>query len=52
MVDNRPVILTASDSKYYGALQNVIYHIHTHLSEYEIIVYDLGLTEDQYNLVC
>lgn len=51
MIGDLPVIVTASDSKYYGALQTTIFHLHTHLPGYEIIVYDLGLSDYEYKMV-
>lgn len=51
MTDDLPVIVTASDSKYYGALQTTIFHLHKHLPGYEIIVYDLGLSDYEYKMV-
>lgn len=47
----RPIIVTASNSQYYGPLQATIYHLHTFLPENKIIVYDLGLTDYQYKTV-
>ena len=41
----KPVILTASNKKYYQSLEANIYSIHTHFKDYDLIVYDLGLTE-------
>lgn len=48
---NRPVFVTAANSNYYMPLQATIYQLHRYLPGYDIIVYDLGLTEEQYNMV-
>lgn len=48
---NRPVFVTAANSNYYMPLQATIYQLHRNLPGYDIIVYDLGLTEEQYNMV-
>jgi hypothetical protein len=32
-------------------LQSAVYGIHKHLPEYDLIIYDLGLTEEQYKTV-
>ena len=50
-INDRPVVVTASNSKYYGSLQNTIYHLHENLPGYEIIVYDLGLNDNEYKMV-
>lgn len=47
----KPVIVTAANNGYYLPLQSTIQQIHTYLPEYEIIVYDLGLDENFYNMV-
>jgi hypothetical protein len=38
---------TAANSNYYDALQATTYQIHTFLPEFKLIIYDLGLTEEQ-----
>ena len=50
-INDRPVVVTASNSQYYGPLQNTIYHLHKNLPGYQIIVYDLGLTDNEYKMV-
>ena len=42
-----PVIVTAANSNYYDALQATTYQIHMFLPEFKLIIYDLGLTEEQ-----
>jgi hypothetical protein len=37
--------VTASNKKYYQSLEANIYSIHTYFKDYDLIVYDLGLTE-------
>jgi hypothetical protein len=46
-----PVIVTAANSAYYGPLQATTYQIHKFLPDYKLIIYDLGLTEEQHMLV-
>ena len=48
---NKPTIVTAANSAYYDALQATVYLIHQHLPELRLVVYDLGLTEDQRKIV-
>ena len=47
----KPVIVTAANDVYYRNLQNALYHIHKYIPDYELFVYDIGLTEEMYNMV-
>jgi hypothetical protein len=49
--EDKPVILMASDSKYYLLLQATLHNIHKYMPDYEIIVYDLGLSPREHNMV-
>ena len=42
-----PVIVTAANSNYYDALQATVYQIHTFLPDFKLIIYDLGLSDEQ-----
>ena len=42
-ITNKPVIVTAANTRYYGSLQATLFHVHKHLPDHKIIVYDLGL---------
>ncbi len=37
----------AANSAYYGALQTTVYKVHTFYPNYDMIIYDLGLTQEQ-----
>jgi hypothetical protein len=45
--DNKPVIITAANSNYYGSLQQTVYLVHQHFPDCKLIIYDLGLTNEQ-----
>lgn len=45
------MIVTAANSAYYGALQATVFHIHKYFPDYLLIVYDLGLEEEQLQTV-
>ena len=50
--EDKPVIVTAANSNYYDPLQATVYHVHKNFPDYRLIVYDLGLTEQQHEKVC
>ena len=43
---DKPVIVLAANAQYYEPLQAAVYQIHKHLSDYKIIIYDLGMNTD------
>ena len=46
-----PVIVTAANSNYFDALQATVYQIHMFLPDFKLIIYDLGLSDEQIILV-
>lgn len=48
----KPVILTASNSKYFGRLQNTIYMIKNNYPNHTLIIYDLGMGDSKHKVVC
>ena len=46
-----PTIVTAANSNYYDALQATVYHIHKFLPDFKLIIYDLGLSDEQNRIV-
>lgn len=47
--ESKPIILTISNSNYYGSLQKTVFLVHRNFPDYKLVVYDIGLTPDQYN---
>jgi len=46
-----PTFVTAANSAYFKPLEATVYYIHELFPSAKLIIYDLGLTVDQYNLV-
>lgn len=49
--DNKPVLITAANSGYYSPMQATVYLVHKYFPDYKLIIYDLGLSDDQYQTV-
>jgi len=47
----KPTIVTAADRGYMDPLEASIFYIHRHFSDFNLIVYDLGLTSEQYKKI-
>jgi len=47
LIKDKPVIVMAADSAYYGPLQTTVYKVHQYFPDYHLIVYDLGLDQSQ-----
>ncbi len=45
------MIVTAGNYEYFDTLQHTIYLVHQHYPDFELVIYDLGLTKRQHKLV-
>lgn len=50
-IRDKPVIVTAADRKYFHVLSAAVSFIHQNYPDYEFIIYDLGLTNEQLQMV-
>ncbi len=46
-----PTFVTASNSAYFKPLEATVFYIHRFFPDAKLIIYDLGLTDDQYRKV-
>ena len=45
------MIVTAANSEYFSPLEATVYFLHQNLPQYDLIVYDLGMTDEQISKV-
>ena len=46
-----PSIVTAANSAYFKPLEATVFYIHKFFPDAKLIIYDIGLTAEQYHLV-
>ena len=46
-----PTIVTAANSAYFKSLEATVFYVHKFFPFAKLIIYDIGLTREQYHLV-